>query len=156
MARLAVMYVPSEPGGSGSSGCADTEALRCGGAAATEAREPPAERDARNDPDLPTVGQRMVTQLLVLPGDPTRAPWQIPSTVPTKAETRTGDMSYAQGISLFNRLISAPISNEAETRNRDTYLWFPPERSREPKIHISGFHQSRDESRRCVVRKQFC
>ncbi|CAG9576188.1 unnamed protein product [Danaus chrysippus] len=50
-------HVPSEPGGSGSSGCADSAAASGAGVAGPEP-EPAAER-ARNDPDLP--GQRMVT-----------------------------------------------------------------------------------------------
>lgn len=49
-------YVPSEPGGSGSSGCAESEAPS-GGGGATLARDPHTERDARNDPDLPTSGR---------------------------------------------------------------------------------------------------
>lgn len=44
------LYVPSEPGGSGSSGCA--ERLWLSGAGATFPRDPPTDRDARNDPDL--------------------------------------------------------------------------------------------------------
>lgn len=51
------MYVPSEPGGSGSSGCAERLWLSGAGGGATLPREPPTERDARNEPDLRQSGR---------------------------------------------------------------------------------------------------